>query len=123
MIQRVIYYLTTSLANDGRIMRSLRSFYCMLFLFGAITQYVRFLFKKMPGFFWPDFIAKIRLCSQSQKVYFFPKMWQKIPNLKKSISSLLICNKSASFRKKSYAYFISISIQLHLTKYYMILFF
>ena len=27
MIQRVIYYLTTSLANDGRIMRSWRSFY------------------------------------------------------------------------------------------------
>ncbi|KAH3739910.1 hypothetical protein DPMN_046600 [Dreissena polymorpha] len=25
MIQRVIYYLTTSLANDGRIMRSWRS--------------------------------------------------------------------------------------------------
>jgi hypothetical protein len=35
------------------------------------------------GFFWPDFIAEIRLCSQSQKVYFFPKMWQKIPNFQK----------------------------------------
>jgi len=66
------------------------SCFCMLFLFGAITQYVRFLFKKMPGFFWPDFIAKIRLCSQSQKVYFFPKYGKKFPISKKKRSVLCV---------------------------------
>ena len=70
----------------------------------------------LPGFFLPDFIAEIRLCSQSQKVYFFPKMWQKIPNFQKK--------KIFFFLKEvSNAYYISFLIQLHLTKYYMILFF
>jgi hypothetical protein len=72
---------------------------------------------KGQGFFWPDFIAEIRLCSQSQKVYFFPKMWQKIP-IKKNYYFFFFF----FFKEVSNAYFISILIQLHLTKYYMNLF-
>ena len=51
----------------------------MLYVLQSLNDHMDY----MQGFFWPDFIAEIRLCSQSQKVYFFHKMWQKISNKKK----------------------------------------